>query len=221
MVIPIAALLAAVITWVALPQIGARQQVSVRCPDDVAVARGIVRVTLGLAWSAVPGSGDDNFKPKLGAGAPVLSVSYQAVADGGCVVDIWCSQFATRYGLIEHGQLVWRTKRVVARALTQAVAGAADQYVPAGGPQVALRQAVAAADFHVGENREFFGGPLMQAKRSAAWVSQPDPTGADRALASAPHDWALASAPQGRTLVSAPRTGPAGGARPHRRGRWR
>jgi hypothetical protein len=135
--IPIAVFLATAVAWVIFPQIEARQRVSIRCRDDVGSARGIVRVALGLAWGAVPGTGDDNFKPAPSARAPVLSVSYQAVADGGCVVDIWCSQFATRYGFIEHGQLVWRRKRAVARALTQAAAGTGDPQWQAGGPQVA------------------------------------------------------------------------------------
>lgn len=113
-------LVVAPVAGAAFVQIWARQQVSIFWPHDIASARRVVRSSFGPAWSTVPGRGDDNFKPKLRARAPVLSISYLAGEGGGCAVDIWCSQLVTRYGFIEHGQLMWRKKCSVARALARA-----------------------------------------------------------------------------------------------------
>jgi hypothetical protein len=55
--------------------------------------------------------------------APVISVSFDASDRGGSDVDVWCSAFTKRYELFEHGQLVWRKKRALARALTEAALG--------------------------------------------------------------------------------------------------
>jgi hypothetical protein len=111
--------LLAAVAWAAFTQIAARQQVSVSFPYGVTTARGLVSGPFGVGWTAVPGRGDDNFKPKMRVRAPVLSVSYRAGGSGGCEVDIWCSAFVTRYGLIHHAQLMWRKRRAVARILTQ------------------------------------------------------------------------------------------------------
>ncbi len=106
--------------WAAFTQISARQQTSVSCPYDVATANAIVTGCFGRSWVSVAGKGDLNYKPRARNRPPVISVSFDAAQSGGSEVDIWCSAFAKRYGLLEHGQLVWRKKRAVAQALTQA-----------------------------------------------------------------------------------------------------
>jgi hypothetical protein len=78
-----------------------------------------VSAAFGTTWTRVEGKGDDNFRPKLRVRAPVLSVSYAPNGAGGSEVDIWCSHFTKRYGLMHHAQLMWRKKRAVARLLTQ------------------------------------------------------------------------------------------------------
>ena len=111
--------LLALITWNVLVQVGARQQATISTSDDVASARRTVSAAFGTTWTRVEGKGDDNFRPKLRVRAPVLSVSYEPNGAGGSEVDIWCSHFTKRYGLMHHAQLVWRKKRAVARLLTQ------------------------------------------------------------------------------------------------------
>jgi hypothetical protein len=117
------------IGWAAFTQISARQQTSVSCPYDVATARAVVAQCFGRSWASVGGKGDLNYKPRLRARAPVISVSFGASDRGGSNVDVWCSAFNKRYGLLEHGQLVWRKKRALTRALT--VAAPAMSWAPA------------------------------------------------------------------------------------------
>jgi hypothetical protein len=109
--------------WAAFTQISARQQTSVSCPYDVVTARAVVTKCFGRAWASVPGRGDLNYRARARKRAPVISVSFDAAEGGGSDVDIWCSAFTKRYGLLEHGQLVWRKKRRVARALAPAQQG--------------------------------------------------------------------------------------------------
>jgi hypothetical protein len=116
-------LVLAFIGWATFTQVSARQQTSVSCPYDVATARAVVAKCFGRSWASVAGKGDLNYKSRVRARAPVISVSFDAAESGGSEVDIWCSAFKKRYGLLEHGQLVWRKKRAAARALAQAPLG--------------------------------------------------------------------------------------------------
>lgn len=110
-------LVLAFIGWATFTQVSARQQTSVSCPHDVATARAIVARCFGRTWGSVEGKGDLNYRPRARKRAPVISISFDAAARGGTDVDIWCSAGTKRYGLLEHGQLVWRKKRAVVRAL--------------------------------------------------------------------------------------------------------
>lgn len=107
-----------VIAWVSFTQVGGRQQLDVLSPHDVARTRQLVGSLFGIAWSPVPGRGDDNFKPRLRAYAPTLSISYRPTG-GGTEVQIWCSEFQTKVLLMAHAQLMWRKKRSVASAIAQ------------------------------------------------------------------------------------------------------
>jgi hypothetical protein len=118
-------LVLAFIGWAAFTQVSARQQTSVSCPFDVATARAVVAQCFGRSWAPVSGKGDLNYKPRMRARPPVISVSFDASDSGGSEVDVWCSAFSRRYGLLEHGQLVWRKKRALARALTEAAPASA------------------------------------------------------------------------------------------------
>jgi hypothetical protein len=114
-------LVLAVIGWAAFTQIIARQQTSITCSYDLATARRIVSQCFGSWWwTAVPGRGDDNYRPRRGSKAPVLSISYDMTESGRCDVAIWCSAGVKNYGLLNHAQLMWRKKRAVAQALAQA-----------------------------------------------------------------------------------------------------
>lgn len=113
-------LVLAFVGWAAFTQISARQQTTVSCPYDVATARAVVTRCFGRSWASVAGKGNLNYRPRTRSRAPVISVSIDAVQSGGSEVNIWCSAFAKRYGLLEHGQLLWRKKRALARALNQA-----------------------------------------------------------------------------------------------------
>lgn len=104
--------------WLIFTQVGGRQQVSVLSPHDVADTRKLVGNLFGIAWSRVPGRGDENYKPRLRMYAPTLSVSYEQAASG-TEVQLWCSSYITRMGLMGHAQLMWRKKRSVARSLAQ------------------------------------------------------------------------------------------------------
>jgi hypothetical protein len=106
------------IAWLIFTQAGGRQQVDVLSPHDVAQTRQLVSALFGIAWSPVRGRGDDNFKPRLRAYAPTLSISYRPTA-GGTEVQLWCSEFQTKALLMAHAQLMWRKKRSVANAIAQ------------------------------------------------------------------------------------------------------
>lgn len=124
-------LILAFIGWATFTQFSARQQTSISCPYDTDTARAIVANCFGRSWALVSGKGDLNYKPRMRARAPVISVSFDAAQHDGSEVDIWCSAFTKRYGLLEHGQLVWRKKRSVAHALTQAAVGSSQGAAPA------------------------------------------------------------------------------------------
>jgi hypothetical protein len=130
-------LVLALIGWAAFTQISARQQTSVSSPYDVATARARAAQCFGATWASVAGKGDLNFKPRMRARAPVISVSFGPSDRGGSEVDVWCSAFARRYGLLEHGQLVWRKKRALARALAEPAPGSPRPPVRASGGQQA------------------------------------------------------------------------------------
>jgi hypothetical protein len=107
-----------VIAWIVFTQVGGRQQLDVLSPHDVAATRQLVGTAFGVAWSPVPGRGDDNFRPRLRAYPPTLSISYRPTV-GGTEVQIWCSEFQTKALLMVHAQLMWRKKRYVASAITR------------------------------------------------------------------------------------------------------
>jgi hypothetical protein len=112
----------AVTGWNIFVQLGARQQVSVPVPADITAARQMVASCFGITWSEVDGRGEDNFRPRLRSGGPVLSVGYSPNGAGGTDVEIWCSHFRKRYGCMEHAQLMWRKKVAVSRALARTTA---------------------------------------------------------------------------------------------------
>lgn len=115
-------LLLACVAWVVFTQVGGRQQITFSTEHDVAEARQIVAASFGVVWTRVQGRGQENFRPKMRAHAPVLSIDYEPVEGGGSTVDIWCSDYKTKFGLMVHAQLMWRKKRALARALNPPVA---------------------------------------------------------------------------------------------------
>lgn len=126
-------LLLAGLAWVVFTQAGGRQQISVSTEHDVAEARKIVAASFGVVWKRVKGRGQENFRPKLRAYTPVLSVNYEPAEGGGCTVHLWCSDYKTKFGLMVHAQLMWRKKRAVARALNPPVTAApASSGIPVG-----------------------------------------------------------------------------------------
>jgi hypothetical protein len=107
--------------WLIFTQLAGRQQLDVHVPDSIDVVRSVVRKSFGPAWSKdVEGKGMDNFRPRLRKGPPVLSVDYEPTEDGGCDVHIWASAWTSMWGLMGHGQLIWRKRLYVARKLNQA-----------------------------------------------------------------------------------------------------
>jgi hypothetical protein len=110
----------AFIGWAIFTQVAARQQLTIACPAGAATARELVAGSFGAAWSRVDGRGIDNFRPRLRYRPPVISVSYLAAESGACEVHIWCSAFSTKYGAMNHAQLVWRKKAALARQLSSA-----------------------------------------------------------------------------------------------------
>ncbi len=107
-----------IIGWVGFTQVAGRQQVDVHSPDDLATTRRRVNELFGIAWSPAEGRGDDNFRPRLRAYAPTISVAYSS-SGSGTDVSIWCSDFSTRYGIMAHAQLMWRKSHSVARAIAR------------------------------------------------------------------------------------------------------
>jgi hypothetical protein len=105
--------------WIVFTQLMARQQVTVSLPAGAAATRQLVAASFGGSWSRVDGRGADNFRPRLRYRAPVISVDYQETQLGTCEVHIWCSAFSTKYGAMNHAQLVWRKKAALARRLAE------------------------------------------------------------------------------------------------------
>jgi hypothetical protein len=155
-------LLLAFLAWLAFTQVGGRQQVSVSTGHSVDESRQIVAASFGLAWSQADGPGQENFRPRLRAHAPVLSIDYESAEGGGSTVDMWCSNFKTTYGLMIHAQLMWRKKRAVARALNP--------------------PAVTSPPIPAGVSRPVEGG---SGQRAASPVLEFDPQGPERALGEA------------------------------------
>lgn len=122
----------ALFVWVGFTQVTGRQQLSVTSPHDLARTKAMVGSKFGIAWSRVPGRGDDNFKPRLRMHTPTLSVRYEQTAEG-TEVQLWCSNYDTYLGLMIHAQLMWRKKLSVARSVTQESPSATSGGHPADG----------------------------------------------------------------------------------------
>jgi hypothetical protein len=120
-------LVIALISWAIFTQIDARRQldVSVAIPEQDAAE--IVRDCFGVVWTSVSGPGEVNYRPKLRAGAPTVSVSFTPNGIQECEVALWTSYYHTRYGVMAHAQLMWRKRRQVARRLTARAQVGADE----------------------------------------------------------------------------------------------
>ena len=99
-------------------QTQARQQVSVRSPHSPPQVLQLVRQQFGPTWRDVPGSGDVNFVPRMRKQPPTLSIDI--VPSGtGSEVQIWTSEWASKFGIMNHAMLMWRKKRSLAARVAQ------------------------------------------------------------------------------------------------------
>jgi hypothetical protein len=108
------------ISWAIFVQFSARRQVDLSVGLSERDAAQAIAGYFGALWTQVSGQGELNYRPKLRRNAPTLSISLRPVSLGQCEVSIWTSAFSTRYGLMEHAQLMWRKKRGLASRLAQA-----------------------------------------------------------------------------------------------------
>jgi hypothetical protein len=106
--------------WAIFVQVGARQQVDVATSLTEQDAGEVVRNYFGALWSQVDGPGHVNYRPRLRAYAPVISISFSPNGTRECGVSIWMSSWKTRYGVMAHAQLVWRKKLVLSSRLRDA-----------------------------------------------------------------------------------------------------
>jgi hypothetical protein len=109
-----------IVAWAVFVQIGARQQVDVATKMTEQDAGEVVRNYFGALWSQVDGPGHVNYRPRLRAYAPVISISFSPDGTRECGVSIWTSSWKTRYGLMVHAQLVWRKKMALCGRLRSA-----------------------------------------------------------------------------------------------------
>jgi len=113
-------LVLSLIGWTVYVQISARQQVDVVTTlSEQDAAQEVLRY-FGVLWTQVPGRGHVNYRPKLRADAPTMSINFSPDGTAACVVSIWTSHWTKRYGLMSHAQLMWRKKRGLAARLASA-----------------------------------------------------------------------------------------------------
>jgi hypothetical protein len=115
-------LIIAAISWAIFVQIGARRQVNVEVSGSEQEAAEQVRSYFGRMWTQVSGRGHLNYRPKLRAHAPTLSVDFAPNGTASCTVSIWTSAWTSKFGAMYHAQLAWRRKRGLAARLTGASA---------------------------------------------------------------------------------------------------
>jgi hypothetical protein len=118
MTVLIIILIVLAVVAVGLVQVQARSQHDVTTLADVQEAAAIVEAYFGLIWTPVNGPGEYNFRPKLRAYAPTISIRTEPEESGGTTVSIWTSSFTTHYGLMGHAALMLRKKRGLAKRLT-------------------------------------------------------------------------------------------------------
>ncbi|WP_155981928.1 hypothetical protein [Nocardia sp. BMG111209] len=88
------------------------------------VAEAVERHFSGLGWQAVPGRGELNFRSRgiglssRGAENPVLSVSLEDLHDGTTGIEVWMSEWVSRFGIAASCDRViskrWRLARKLA-----------------------------------------------------------------------------------------------------------
>jgi hypothetical protein len=115
------------ISWTIFVQYSARQQVDLTVAMSERDAASAVLDFFGLMWTQTDGAGDVNYRPKLRAHAPTLSISFAPAGTSECEISIWTSHYKTRYGIMGHAQLMWRKKRALAARLSRS-AGATDNW---------------------------------------------------------------------------------------------
>jgi hypothetical protein len=115
-------LVIAFIGWMVFVQIGARQQVDLVVNGSEQDVAEQVRGYFGALWTQVAGVGHLNFRPKLRARPPTLSVSFRPNGTASCEISVWTSAFTTRYGAMNHAQLAWRRKHALAARLNNLAA---------------------------------------------------------------------------------------------------
>lgn len=115
----------ALLCWVIFVQVDARRHVVVEVPMSEQAAAEIVAACFNVTWTRISGKGDLNYRPKLRVGAPVVSIAFDPDGTSKCGVEIWTSQFSTRYGMMNHAQLAWRKKRKLASELVKNLDAAA------------------------------------------------------------------------------------------------
>ncbi|WP_410564528.1 hypothetical protein [Amycolatopsis sp. cmx-4-61] len=111
----------ALIGWAIFVQVEARRHAVVEVPMSEQAAAEVVAACFNITWTRISGKGDLNFRPKLRVGAPVVSVAFDPDGATKCGVEIWTSQFSTRYGMMNHAQLAWRKKRKIASELAKSL----------------------------------------------------------------------------------------------------
>ncbi len=110
----------AVLAWSIFTSAGARRLDTVQTPLPPDEAARFIREWFGVLWSPVAGSGDLNFRRKLGTHLPTISVAVRFGPAGGSEVEIWTSDWVSKFGLMYHSQSAWRRKRALASALAGA-----------------------------------------------------------------------------------------------------
>jgi hypothetical protein len=111
-------LILAWVAWVVFVQVQARKQSRIATSLGKIAVQDVIDRTFGSTWSRVAGPGHVNVRQKLRSRGPTISIDVEPGSGSGSEVDIWMSSSSTRYGMVNHGQLVWRKKRALASALT-------------------------------------------------------------------------------------------------------
>lgn len=96
----------------------ARQHVTVVTNHTPEEAARIVHDSFGrFGWKQVNGRGLLNYQARIPANGPVLSVSLSEVPDRpGVEVDVWMSEWESRYGMATGGPVATRQRKKILKA---------------------------------------------------------------------------------------------------------
>lgn len=108
------------LAWAIYTQIKCRQQIVINTKKDQAEVLYVIDQVFGTKMSKrVPGRGHVNIRSRVKMKAPTMSIDITPVPGHGSRVEVWMSEWTTRYGMASHAQYIWRKVRSLEKALSE------------------------------------------------------------------------------------------------------